>query len=222
MPLNKKLHHKPTRHQPRRATRVTKRADEPGAGDIIPHLSTNGVHKSEGKSRGPAQRKRKKLQNALIKRVDARDPKDALAEQTHLLGLSYLLSPVSPKSTAPLKPREQLRRKSKGEKKYMDDVLTVDDSFEDELQRGDRWIPNFEYRTRPTHKPNGVPYSLWLSYKHLDDFIYRCSLSPEDLEGLPLLEDVHEYQNSDGRMPRPITPPGFKYDESLELVPIEI
>ncbi|KAI0097763.1 hypothetical protein GGR51DRAFT_577840 [Nemania sp. FL0031] len=220
MPSNKKPYHKPTRHQPRRTTRSTKRIDQT-EGDIIPHLSTNGIHKLEGKSRGPAQRKRKRLQNALIKRVDARNPEDALAEQTHLLGLSYLPSPISPKIIIPPKDREQGRRKSKGEKKYMDDALSVDDNFEDELKRGDRWIPNFEHRTRPAHKPQGVPYSLWLSYKHLDDFIYRCSLSPAELEALPLLEDVHEYQNSDGRTPRPTTPPGFTYDENLELVPIE-
>ncbi|KAI1126190.1 hypothetical protein F5Y10DRAFT_267324 [Nemania abortiva] len=217
MPSNKNPHHKPTRHQPRREARVVEKADQTEVGDItITHIPMGGVHKHEGKPRTSTQKKRKKLQNALIKKVDARDPEDALAEQTQLFALSCLPSPTSPKSIIPPNPRGQERRKAKGDKKYMDDVPDViDDTFED------RWIPDFEHRTRPTHKPPRVPYSLWLSYKHLDDYIYRHSLSNAELEALPLLEDVHRYQDSDGRTPRPITPPGWEYDENLELVPIE-
>ncbi|KAI1148275.1 hypothetical protein F4825DRAFT_470517 [Nemania diffusa] len=223
MPSVKKSHHKPTRHQPRRAIRLTEKMAEAEGGNTSTNSnpSMSGVHKQEVKSRCLAQRKRKKLQNALIKRVDARNPQDAFTEQSQLLNLSYLLSPTSPKCIGPPKSPGQDRRNRKGDKKYMDENFGVDDSAEGALQRSDRWIPNFEYRSRPTHKPRGVPHSLWMSYTHLDDYIYRQSLSPAEVEALPLLEDVYEYQNSNGRTPRPITPPGFTYDENLELVPVE-
>lgn len=51
--------------------------------------------------------------------------------------------------------------------------------------------------------------------------MYRCSLSVAEVEALPLLADVHEYQDSDGRTPKPITPPGYEFDDHLELVPVE-
>ncbi|KAI1202270.1 hypothetical protein F5X97DRAFT_345411 [Nemania serpens] len=216
MPSSKKPQRKPTRYQPRRSTKATNKTD-----DIeveTPRSPAGGVHKHEGKSRGTAQRKHKKLQNTLIKRVDTRNHQDALIEQAHLLGLDRVSSPMSPGQP---RPRGQARGSTKKGKKYMDDIIGADDCPEDGLQRDNRWIPSFEYRTKPIHKPHGVPYSLWMSYIHLDDYMYRCSLSVAEVEALPLLADVHEYQDSDGRTPKPITPPGYEFDDHLELVPVE-
>ncbi|KAI1185540.1 hypothetical protein F5B17DRAFT_445654 [Nemania serpens] len=222
MPSSKKPHPKPTRHQPRRSTRAINKTDEIEVKAITMSRSlAGGVHKNEGKSRGTTQRKRKKLQNALIKRVDTRNIQDALVEQAHLLGLDRVSSPASPTSPGQLRSRGQARGSTKKGKRYMDDIVGADDHPEDGLQRGRRWIPDFQHRTKPVHKPHGVPYSLWMAYTHLDDYMYRYSLSAAEVEALPLLEDVHEYQDSDGRTPKPITPPGYEFDDHLELVPIE-
>ncbi|KAI1426393.1 hypothetical protein F5Y12DRAFT_713124 [Xylaria sp. FL1777] len=218
---SKKVHRKPTRRQPQRTTGDTSKSDQAEAGRITTSRSSaGGVHKPEGKSRSSATRHRKKFQQALIKKVDARNSEDAWAEQANLLSLSNASPPSSPTSARASKPMALSRRRPKA-KKYMDDILNVEDSGEDELKRGKRWIPDFAHRKRPNHQPPGVPFSLWMSYKHLDEYMYRHSLSREDLEALPLLDDVHEYQNSDGRIPQPITPPGYQWDENLELIPVE-
>lgn len=160
-------------------------------------------------------RQRKKLQHALIKKVDARDVEEAFAEQSHLLGLG---SPLPPNSPA-LPKKIQKHNTVKGPK-YMDDSLNEGANIDEEIHRGKRWIPDLAHRKRAVDQPLGVPFALWIAYKHLDDYMYRHSLSCEELEALPLLEDVHEYQDSDGRLPRPITPPGYMWDENLELVPV--
>ncbi|GAW12362.1 hypothetical protein ANO14919_017280 [Xylariales sp. No.14919] len=218
MTERKKLRHKPIRHQPRRAATASK-TNEPEATHItFPSHSSVGVQKPKGRSHGHATRQRKKFQDALVKRVDALGP-EAWDEQAQLLGLSDTFPLVSPISTKPSNLKGQGRRRAKG-KKYMDDILDPESHIDDELKRGGRWIPNFEHRKRPIVQPPGVPYSLWMAYKHLDDYIYRQSLSSAELDALPLIEDVHEYQNSDGRTPKPITPLGYQWDENLELVPI--
>ncbi|KAI1747567.1 hypothetical protein F4782DRAFT_535327 [Xylaria castorea] len=222
MPSSKKPHRSSTHHRPAKAfPKTTDTADKAKIEDITPsHSTTTGIHKHEGKTRAAAARRRKKLQNALIKKVDARNSQEALAEQAELLGASTPSPPPSPTEARPPKPKGRARRNAKAEKKYMDDILDEEDGLGDELQRGKRWIPDFEHRARPAHRPAGVPYGLWISFKHLDDYIYRHWLSPAEVEELPLLDDVHEYQNSDGTAPRPITPPGYQFDENLELVPI--
>ncbi|KAI3318719.1 hypothetical protein HD806DRAFT_549095 [Xylariaceae sp. AK1471] len=116
MPGSKKAHRNPTRLQPRRATRDVGKKGLPEAEDnstLLPPTG-GGVHKATGpvgiaherKPRGPAARKLKKLQQALIKKVDARDPQEALAEQSRLLGLSVAPSPTSTKSAKTPKPAE--------------------------------------------------------------------------------------------------------------------
>ncbi|KAI0547611.1 hypothetical protein F4679DRAFT_586280 [Xylaria curta] len=217
MPSSKKSHHRPSKA----FIKPTDTAEKAKTADIAPsHLTTASVHKSEGKSRATVARRRKKLQNALIKKVDARDPQEALTEQTELLGMSAVSPLTSPTEARTPKSKGRSRRNAKGEKKYMDDILEEEEGLGDELQRGKRWIPDFEHRTRPIHRPAGISYGLWMSYKYLDEFIYRYSLSPADIEKLPLLDDVLEYQNSDGTAPKPITPPGYQFDENLELIPV--
>ncbi|KAI0970160.1 hypothetical protein F4678DRAFT_462960 [Xylaria arbuscula] len=221
MAARKQSHRMPTRYQPQRAARDAGTPDQAKLGDTVAsHSSPSGVRKPERKSRGASTRQRKKFQRALIKQVDARDSGDAWAEQAHLLGLSDASPLPSPTNMGPSKPKANGYRKTKG-RKYMDDIVDMEDHAQDELQRGQRWIPDFAHRKRPNNQPPGVPFSLWMSYKHLDDYMYRHSLSREELESLPLLDDVHEYQNSDGRKPRPITPPGYRWDDHLELTPVE-
>jgi hypothetical protein len=58
-----------------------------------------------------------------------------------------------------------------------------------------------------------------LSYQYLDEYMYLHSLSPAELEALPLREDVQRYKDTDGA-PKPIPPPGFRWDEHRELVPV--
>ncbi|KAI1300933.1 hypothetical protein F5Y03DRAFT_396897 [Xylaria venustula] len=221
MAARKQSQRKRTRYQPQRAVRDAGTLDQPKLGEATAsHSRECGVSKPERKSRGATARQRRKFQRALIKQVDNRDSGDAWTEQAHLLGLSDASPPPSPTNMGPSKPKAQGYRKSKG-KKYMDDFIDMKDHAEDELQREQRWIPDFAHRKRPNNQPPGVPFSLWMSYKHLDDYMYRHSLSREELESLPLLDDVHEYQNSDGRKPRPITPLGYQWDDHLELMPVE-
>ncbi|KAI1822411.1 hypothetical protein F4861DRAFT_514623 [Xylaria intraflava] len=213
MPPKKKPQHKPTRLQPQRAARDPNRKDGFNARE-----PTTGVRKNAEKLGGPLKRQRKKLQqkklqNALVKKVDARDPKDSWAEQAGLLGLTV---PPSPKTTRPPATRP------KKSERYVDYILRneADDDPNDDLKRAERWIPDFEHRRRPLERPPGIPHAVWMAYKHLDELVYRFSLSREELVALPLLEDVHAYQDMDGRTERPITPPGFRWDDNLELEPL--
>ncbi|KAI0860029.1 hypothetical protein F4860DRAFT_525608 [Xylaria cubensis] len=227
MPSNKKPHHRPSKAPPK----PTDTAEKAKTADIAPsHSTTAGIQKHEGKTRAAAARRRKelqskleyKLQAALIKKVDARDPQEAMTEQAELLGMSTSTAspPVpSPTEARLTKPKGRARRNAKA--KYMDDILEEEEGPADELQRGKRWIPDFEHRTQTTQRPEGIPYGLWMSYKHMDEYIYRHALSPEEIERLPLLDEVHEYQNSDGTAPKPITPPGYQFDKNLELVPVK-
>ncbi|KAI0521420.1 hypothetical protein F5B22DRAFT_662540 [Xylaria bambusicola] len=184
-------HRKPGRRQPGRAARNTAKSSEANIGEIMDSRNSSAIDKSQVKSRASA------------------------AEQAQLLGLNGPLTPTTPTSTKSSKGKSH----GHGKKKYMDDIL--EDNIDEEIKRGKRWIPDLAHRKRPNSQPLGVPFALWTAYKHLDDYMYRHSLSNEDLEALPLLEDVHQYQDSDGKLPQPITPPGFQWDENLELVPLD-
>ena len=70
-------------------------------------------------------------------------------------------------------------------------------------KRANRWIPDMEHRRRPASRPPGTHDSLWLSYQYLDEYMYLHSLSPAELEALPLREDVQRYKDTDGA-PKPI------------------
>ncbi|KAI1759780.1 hypothetical protein GGR53DRAFT_512554 [Hypoxylon sp. FL1150] len=85
------------------------------------------------------------------------------------------------------------------------------------LRRGDRWIPEIEHRRRATRKPAGVPHGLWMSYRFLDDYMYRMALTEEEVLAHPLLDDMYCFQSGG---PQPVTPPGFRWDEK-ELVPFK-
>ncbi|KAI1087565.1 hypothetical protein F5B19DRAFT_63337 [Rostrohypoxylon terebratum] len=86
----------------------------------------------------------------------------------------------------------------------------------DQLRRGDRWIPEMEHRRRPARKPESVPYQIWMAYSLMDDYIYRHSITDSEALTHPLMDDVYSFQNGG---PQPVTPAGFQWNESRNLVP---
>ncbi|KAI1638684.1 hypothetical protein F4809DRAFT_599282 [Biscogniauxia mediterranea] len=203
-----------TRHQPRRAVRNDRKEN---------HKAKAIAKKAVSKSRSSRSKAKGKLKATLLKRVDAMDPSDAWLEQSNLLGIGLASPKPSPK-TDPNSPRAKRGRPSrratvpKAEKKFMDDIFGSDDEAgaADQLQRGDRWIPDMEHRGRPARRPPHVPHQLWMSYCLLDDYIYRESLTPGEVLSFPLMDDVYTYQHGG---PKPITPPGFRWDRHRQLMP---
>ncbi|KAI0597476.1 hypothetical protein F4775DRAFT_602696 [Biscogniauxia sp. FL1348] len=211
-----------TRHQPRRAARNDRKEN---------HKAKAITKKAVSKSRSSRSKAKEKLKATLLKKVDAMDPSDAWLEQSNLLGAGLVSSPKpSPKTGAPSSPRAKRGRPSRkatvvprAEKKFMDDIFGSDDDDDEadtadrrRLQRGDRWIPDMEHRGRPAHRPPHVAHQLWMSYCLLDDYIYRESLTPDEVVAFPLMDDVYTYQHGG---PKPITPPGFRWDRHRQLVP---
>ena len=112
------------------------------------------------------------------------------------------------------------KRKRSGKKKkekFMEDELLTEAQKSDKLRRYDRWIPDIGHRKRVATRPDSVPYELWMSYCMMDEYIYRQSLTAQEVAALPLIDEVFLHKQ-DG--PKPITPPGFRWDEEKELVPI--
>ncbi|OTB00531.1 hypothetical protein M426DRAFT_26446 [Hypoxylon sp. CI-4A] len=141
-------------------------------------------------------------------------------------------TPAAPAAPKPTKGKRGRKKKPAKEKKYMDDFLLSDDDEEeggenereqggggDRLRRGDRWIPEMENRKRPAKKPRGVSHQVWMSYCFLDDFIYRSSLTEEEVLTYPLLDQMYAFQQGDTE--EPVTPAGFQWDETKRLVPIQ-
>ncbi|KAL7627262.1 hypothetical protein AAE478_001451 [Parahypoxylon ruwenzoriense] len=207
------------------------------------HASTAGIQKvttkSGIKSRGKKGWKKgaqSRVTRELEKRISAMETGVAWLEQRELLGLGVEPAQVSPTSldlaTADSAKAKHTRKNKKMKKKveendrYMDDFLLSDEEGEemqgkgeegDRLQRADRWIPDMEHRSRPSRKPKNVPYQLWMSYSLLDDYIYRYSLSDEEAQSLPLVDDIYAFQNGGSK---PVTPAGFRWDDKKRLVPI--
>lgn len=142
------------------------------------------------------------------------------------------ISPVPPTPTPKLAKGKRGRPKKKKKKKkseeedmYMDDFILSDEENAankgegeagDRLNRGDRWIPDIEHRSRPAWKPKGVPYQMWMSYCLLDDYIYRYSLTDGEVMAYPLMDEVYSFQNGG---PQPVTPAGFQWNDKKKLVP---
>ncbi|KAI1328363.1 hypothetical protein F5Y16DRAFT_159809 [Xylariaceae sp. FL0255] len=190
------------------------------AGGVQKATQPPGPSRAKGTSTRGGKRKNMK---DLEKKIKAQDQNTAWAEQLMLLGLGphddlamdeLANSPVHSPLTPKFKPRSNRRGK-----KFMDDEPELSDDEADSQQRWDRWIPNIEYRERLTQRPRGVNRILWNSYVQLDEHIYRLSRSEAQLQSLPLLNDVHLYQDENG--PKPVTPPGFQWDSDRNLIPIK-
>ncbi|KAI5926174.1 hypothetical protein F4810DRAFT_655804 [Camillea tinctor] len=202
----------PTRNQPLRAVRDGRKENHKAAAAF--------AKKGVSKSRSSRSKAKDKLKATLMKRVDAMDADTAWLEQSKLLGIGLASPKPSPKTdlNSPRAKRGRLGRKPRPEKKFMDDIFGSDDDADaaDHLQRGDRWIPDMEHRRRPACKPPRVPHQLWMSYCLLDDYIYRESLTQDEVLSFPLMDDVYTYQHGG---PKPITPPGYQWDSHRQLVP---
>ncbi|KAI1435073.1 hypothetical protein GGR50DRAFT_659276 [Xylaria sp. CBS 124048] len=167
---------KPTRFQPRRAVRDAPAINAAAAAPATtatatpkkrnpprPRADSARVVKnppSPQKGR-PAQRQRKKLQQALVRKVDGRDPDDAWREQANLLGLPLSSPPPPP-------PPAMMGGKGKGKAPQNDQEdhhaggvpngHRVDDN---EVRRAECWIPNFEHRGRVRTRPAGISHCVY-------------------------------------------------------------
>ncbi|KAI1815851.1 hypothetical protein GGS20DRAFT_584145 [Poronia punctata] len=164
----------PTRYQPRRAAKKPSQREKKGraaakelgkseTGRVLKAHKPAGDVKTKITLRSKASQKaRKKLQEALIKRVDARDPEEAAAEQMRLFrsaGTSY-----TPNNTGRV------------------NVPSPDDK----LQRAVRCAPSVLYRRLiEAQKPAGVPLQVWEEYVRLGDYIYGDTFKTEG-EDLPM------------------------------------
>ncbi|KAI2602145.1 hypothetical protein GGR54DRAFT_535129 [Hypoxylon sp. NC1633] len=231
----------PTRRQPLRAAR-TKHLSSPHLpqSPLKKHALKSGVRKASARSptkRGGKYPKggRARLARELENRVSLLDSKVARIEQHELLGAPIDLVSTSPARTDLPNAKSAKKKRGRGKKKpesemYMDDIL-LSDKEEDEgdkakevvgdgrLRREDRWIPDMEHRgKRPEQKPKLVPYQVWMSYCLLDDYIYRNSLTADQIRKHPLMDEVYSFQNGGQQ---PVTPAGFQWDGRQRLVPIQ-
>ncbi|KAI1455965.1 hypothetical protein F4805DRAFT_253357 [Annulohypoxylon moriforme] len=231
----------PSRQQPRRAVRDNKdTSPTQSAHPNKTHKSRGGIRKVKGKQ-GMKQGKkggkfppgaRARATKALERRVSAMESEVALLEQRELLGIAEesgtnsapnTQHPATPRSAKPK--RGHKRRQSVD--MYMDYFLLSDEEQEGEkkqggeetekLQRSDRWIPDMEHRGRPSRKPESVPHQIWMAYSLMDDYVYRHWITREEVLTHPLMDDVYSFQNGG---PQPVTPAGFQWDETRNLVPI--
>ncbi|KAI1100465.1 hypothetical protein F4804DRAFT_348537 [Jackrogersella minutella] len=234
----------PSRQQPWRSTRDKRSStSQLSQGLDKMHTSSAGVKKATTKQElkhGKKGRRfpkggRAKATKALEKRVSLMETEVAWLEQQKVLGITgepdyntpNILSVPTPKS-AKFKRGRKKRRQS--EDMYMDDFLLSDADGEEEagknkeekegkkLQRGERWIPELAHRGRVSRKPRNVPFQTWMAYCQLDDYIYRCSLTDEEILTHPLMDDVYSFQNGGSK---PVTPAGFQWDERKNLVPAQ-
>ncbi|KAI1083661.1 hypothetical protein F5B20DRAFT_595595 [Whalleya microplaca] len=221
---------KPTsssRRQPHRAVK----GNSSSPAELLPSPNLRrtkaGIAKSQGQVKGNTKTKKggQWLKRKLEKKVAAIDPTVALLEQSALLGITAdppHLSPTALKSPRSTPGKRGRWRKSKKEKKYMDDFLSPDDEKEDDqdedqsLKRSLRWVPDMEHRPRISRKPANVPYQLWMAYCSLDDYIYRYSLTKEETLAHPLLDEVYRFELGG---PQPVPPPGFQWNDDKLLAP---
>ncbi|KAI0109787.1 hypothetical protein F4814DRAFT_424598 [Daldinia grandis] len=164
---------------------------------------------------------------ALEKKVSSMDQQSAFLEQSGLLGVKSFL-PKSPGIESLKSPKLPKAKRGRGKKKkseedmYMDDFLLSDEEnvHSGDLRRAERWIPEIEHRRRLGQKPRSVPSQLWMSYCLMDDYIYRQSLTDEEVLAHPLIDDVLEFQHGGGS-DKIVLPPGFQWDEKRRLVPVQ-
>ncbi|KAI1878739.1 hypothetical protein JX265_002916 [Neoarthrinium moseri] len=72
-------------------------------------------------------------------------------------------------------------------------------------------------RAPPSRRPVGVDGTLWNIYWLLEAWVYRAGLTAEEAVGLPTFDEIMKFQ--DGGGPRPVTPPGWRWD-GLDLEPV--
>ncbi|KAI1775495.1 hypothetical protein F4818DRAFT_416699 [Hypoxylon cercidicola] len=231
----------PARRQPRRSakhasiTQPPSPKQKPSSGAGTRKRTARGGDKSSKpkRARGTKGAKARAIKE-LEEKVSAMKPEVALSEQRELLSVPVEPADVPPANMHPAAPelatatpksakgkRGRPRKNRAEEDMYMDDFLLSDEEVahngrEVNLRRADRWIPDMEHRRRISRRPKNVPYAVWMSYCFLDDYIYRNSLTDEEVLSYPLLDDMFSFQSGGTQ---PATPAGFQWNEKKHLVP---
>lgn len=206
-------------------------AEQSKAEEIQPRIPQNGISKTKGaKSKPPPKRAMYHLRSKLIKRLDGQDQEELEQQQSRLLrrasialaedGLELPAILDAAAVTQPDRPPQAYNwrdgRRGRFAKRYIDATEFLESEENDELGLSGRHIPQIGLRRRVGRKPAKVPFSIWMAYKQLDDFVYRHSLTEEEVVALPSDDDAFEFQGSGGE--EPSLPVGFAWDEKKRLV----
>jgi hypothetical protein len=191
----------------------------------------NGISKAKrAKSKPPPKRAMYQLRSKLNKRLDGQDQEKLEQEQSRLLrrasialaeeglelpGILELAADKLPDKRPPAHNYKEGRR-SRSTKRCMDESDFLDPEENDELGMSSRHIPHIGLRRRVGRKPANVPFSIWMAYKQMDDYVYRQSLSEREVLALPSDDDAFAFQSHDGAIPS--LPPGFSWDDRRRLV----
>lgn len=223
-----------TNSKKRKETEVTpvtcEQPREGGAPTDVPPKGTSQA--AAAKPKGSNKRALHTLKANLVKKLDAEDQEQLAQHQTQLLrrasialageglGLPLVLDAaanidVLPQSTnVPAAFRHRSGRRGRSKKNWVDaeEILDLDEN--DHLGLSGRHIPQIGLRRRVGKKPTKVPFSLWMAYYQLDDFIYRNSLSEEEVVALPTDDEVFDFHSGGGA---PSLPPDFAWDAKKRL-----
>lgn len=206
------------------------RAKEEEAQSRVPQ---NGISKTKGpKSKPPPKRAMYQLRSKLNKRLDGKDQEELEQQQSRLLRrasialaedgleLPAILDAAAVTMPDPDKPRPTHNKWKDGRrrlaKRYTDAEEFLEPDENDGLGLSGRHIPQIGARRRVGKKPPKVPFSIWMAYKQLDDFVYRHSLSEEEVAALPTDDEAFDFQGGGGK--EPSLPHGFVWDDTKRLV----
>ena len=188
------------------------------------------ISKPTAKSGTPPKRAMYQLRSKLIKRLDGQDQDELEQQQARLLRrasialagegfeLPIILDAAAetlPDRTPPAHNTRESRR-GRPAKRYIDADEFLGPEENDELGLSGRHIPQIGLRRRVGRKPAKVPFSIWMAYKQLDDFVYRQSLSEEEVVALPTDDDAFDFQGGGGEAPS--LPGGFAWDANKRLL----
>lgn len=197
-----------------------------------PRVPQNGISKTKGaKPKPPPKRAMYQLRSKLIKRLDGQDQEELEQQQSRLLrrasialaedGLELPVVLDAAAVTQPDRPAQAHNwrgdgRRGRFAKRYIDAAEFLEPEENDELGLSGRHIPHISLRRRVGRKPAKVPFSIWMAYKQLDDFVYRHSLSDEEVVALPTDDDAFDFQGGGGE--EPSLPVSFAWDDEKRLV----
>lgn len=194
-------------------------------------VSQNGISKAKrAKSKPPPKRAMYQLRSKLNKRLDDQDQEKLEQEQSRLLrrasialaeeglelpGILEIAAHKLPDRGPPTNNYREGRR-SRPTKRYMDESEFLEPDDNDELGLSSWHVPQIGLRRRVGRKPTNVPFSIWMAYKQIDDYVYRQSLTEREVLALPFDDDAFAFQSHDGA--KPSLPPGFSWDDKRRLV----
>lgn len=206
-------------------------AERPKPRKTPSRVPQNGISKPTGaKTKPPPKRAMYQLRSKLIKRLDGEDQDELEQQQSRLLRrasialagegfelpniLDAAAETLPGKTPSAHNTRES--RRGRSTKRYIDADEFLGPEEDDELGLSGRHIPQIGLRRRVGRKPAKVPFSIWMAYKQLDDFVFRHSLTEEEVVALPTDDDVFDFQGGDGDAPS--LPGGFAWDANKRLL----